>query len=33
MNYRECFSFHELGMLEEMVEPPKFDLNVEKVKL
>lgn len=29
----ECFSYHELGMNEEMVEPPKYDLNVEKVKL
>ena len=27
----ECFSYHELGMNEEMVEPPKSDLNVEKV--
>ena len=32
-NFRECFSFHELGMIEEMIEPPKSDLNVEKVKL
>lgn len=29
----ECFSYHELGMNEEMIEPPKYDLNVEKVKL
>lgn len=27
----ECFSYHELGMNEEMVEPPKSYLNVEKV--
>lgn len=29
----ECFSYHELGMNEEMIKPPKYDLNVEKVKL
>lgn len=27
----ECFSYHELGLVEEMIEPPKSDLNVEKV--
>lgn len=27
----ECFSYHELGMNEEMIEPPKSYLNVEKV--
>lgn len=29
----ECFCFHDLGMIEETIEPPKSDLNVEKVKL
>lgn len=29
----ECFSYHELGMNEEMIEPPKSYLNVEKVIL
>jgi hypothetical protein len=28
---RECFSFHELGMIEEMVEPPKKYWNPENV--
>ena len=27
----ECFSYHELGLVEEMIEPPKSYLNVEKV--
>lgn len=29
--YKECFSFHELGMIEEMVEPPKMYINPEKI--
>ena len=29
---RECFTIHELGMIKEMVKPPRSDLNVEKVK-
>lgn len=28
---KECFSFHELGMIEEMAEPPKQYINPEKV--
>lgn len=29
---KECFSRHELGLVKEMINPPKSDLNVEKVK-
>lgn len=29
---KECFSRHELGLVKEIIEPPKSDLNVEKVK-
>ena len=30
---KECFTRHELGLIQEKVKPPKNDLNVEKVKL
>ncbi len=35
INYgvKECFTFHELGLIEEMIEPPRSDLNAEKVKI
>lgn len=28
---RECFTFHELGLLTEQVKPPKTNVNPEKV--
>lgn len=31
--YRECINKQELGLIKEMVKPPKKDLNVEKVKI
>lgn len=30
---RECFTRHELGMIKEIVKPPRSNLNVEKVKI
>lgn len=30
--YKECFTFHELGMIEEMIEPPSCYINPEKIK-
>ena len=29
--YKECFSFQELGLIEEMIAPPKYYGNPEKV--
>ena len=31
--YKECFSFHELGLITEQIEPPKVYINAENVKL
>jgi len=30
---RECFNLTDLGLLKEMIKPPKIDKNTEKVKL
>lgn len=30
--YKECFTFQEIGLIEEQVEPPKYYGNPEKVK-
>lgn len=29
---KECFCRHELGLVKEMIKPPRCNLNVEKVK-
>lgn len=30
---KECFNRQELGLVKEMIKPPRADLNVEKVKI
>ena len=30
---KECFDFHELGILKETVRPPKTDLNLKRIKI
>lgn len=30
---KECFNKQELGLIKEMIKPPKSNLNVEKVKI
>ena len=30
---KECFNKQELGLVKEMIKPPRADLNVEKVKI
>lgn len=30
---KECFNRQELGLIKEMIKPPRADLNVEKVKI
>lgn len=31
--YYECFNRQDLGLIKEIIKPPRSDLNVEKVKL
>ncbi len=31
--FKECFNRQELGLVKEIVKPPRSDLNVEKVKI
>ena len=30
---KECFNRQELGLIEEMIEPPKTDLNLKRIKI